>query len=164
MVHLVSKKQKDFNDKSTSLDHVCNLICTRLGWWLKAKYPDLNFPILHFLTNIQELSISVTQKSIKQEILWSLPLGIWKLNVDGLAMGNPRLDGIGGLIRDSKEQVLFVFSKSIEIANLNFAELMTVVDALSYVASVNFDLLSDIILKSDSKAVISWLNNVLDSP
>ena len=79
-------------------------------------------------------------------------------------MSNPRLAGIGGVIRDCKGQVLFVFSKSIEIDDSNFAVLMTVVDALSYVVSANFDLLLDIILESDSKTVISWLNNVLDSP
>ena len=56
----LTRNKKIFNDKSISLDHVCNFICTRLGWWLKAKYPDLNFPILHFMTNIQELSISIT--------------------------------------------------------------------------------------------------------
>ena len=59
---------------------------------------------------------------------------------------------------------MFVFSKSIEIDDSNFAVLLTVVDALSYVVSANFDLLLDIILESDSKTVISWLNNVLDSP
>ena len=117
------------------------------------------------MTNIQELSISITQKSIRQETSWFPPLPeIWKLNVDGSAMGNPsRL-----VSRESsgilKGKLCLSFSKSIEIADSNFAELMVVVDALSYMASANFDLLLDIILESDSKAVISWLNNVLDSP
>ena len=79
-------------------------------------------------------------------------------------MSNPRLAGIGGVIRDCKGQVLFVFSKSIGIVDSNLAKLMAVINALSYVASANFDLLLDIILESDSKAMISWLNSVLDSP
>ena len=79
-------------------------------------------------------------------------------------MGNLGSAGIGGVIRDCKGQVLFVFSKCIRIADSNLAELMAVVNALSYMASANFDLLTDIILESDSKAVISWVNNVLDSP
>ena len=41
---------------------------------------------------------------------------------------------------------------------------MAIVDALSYMASTNFNLFPNIILKSDFKAVIYWLNNVLDSP
>ena len=79
-------------------------------------------------------------------------------------MGNLGPTGIGGVIRDCKRQVLFVFSKCIGIADSNLAKLMAVVNALSYVANSNFDLLPDIILESDSKAVISWVNNVFDSP
>ena len=79
-------------------------------------------------------------------------------------MANLGPANMGGVIRNSKGQVLFVFSKSIGIADSNFAELIAVVNALSYGVSVNFDFLLDIILGSDSKMVISWLNNVLDSP
>ena len=79
-------------------------------------------------------------------------------------MGNPGPAGIGGVIRDYKGQVLFVFSKCIGIADSNLAEFMAVINALFYVVNANFDLLPDIILENDSKAVISWVNNVLDSP
>ena len=69
------------------------------------------------------------------------------LNVDGLAMGNPGPAGIREVIRDSKWQVLFVFSKSIRIADSNLAELMVVVNVLSYVANANFNLFQILFLK-----------------
>ena len=69
------------------------------------------------------------------------------LNVDGLAMGNPGSASIRGVIRDSKGQVLYVFSKSIRIADSNLAKLMVVVNALSYVENANFNLFRILFLK-----------------
>ncbi|XVF65828.1 hypothetical protein PTKIN_Ptkin09bG0282100 [Pterospermum kingtungense] len=57
-----------------------------------------------------------------------------------------------------------MFSKNIGIADSNQAELMAIVDALSYVVEAKFDPPPDIIVESNSKVVISWLNHALDQP
>lgn len=55
---------------------------------------------------------------VKKIDVWSPPsFRCLKFNVDGAARGKPRLVGIGGVLRNHKGEVLFLFSKHVFFGN-----------------------------------------------
>ena len=92
------------------------------------------------------------------------PSGTWKINVDGSSQGKPGPAGIGGQLRDHSGVVHMLFSKNVGEIDFNLAELLAVVEALSIVVNANFFPIPNIIVESDSKAMISWINKESDRP
>ena len=89
----------------------------------------------------------------KKSILsWcSPPCGVLKFNVDGVTNGKPGLAGIGGVLRNHKGEVLYMFSKHIGIKDSNEVEVMTI-----YHTSFHHYL----IVESDSANAISWVKSL----
>ena len=52
--------------------------------------------------------------------------GVLKLNVDGASRGKPGLARIGGVIRNSKGEVLLMFSKHVGVCNSNEVEVLAI--------------------------------------
>ena len=68
---------------------------------------------------------------IPQIIRWVVPPNPYiKLNTDGSAIGNLRLAGAGGILRDSSSGWLSSFSLNLGIATNNMAELAAVQQGL----------------------------------
>ena len=62
---------------------------------------------------------------------WCPPPSGWiKFNVDGAAKGKPGPAGIGGVLRNDKGEVLFMFSKNVGIKESNEAEVLAILEAL----------------------------------
>ena len=76
-----------------------------------------------------------------------------KCNVDGVARGKPGPAVIGGILRNYKGEVLFMFSKYIGIKDSNEAEVLAILEALRIFVSNNFH---SIVVESDSLNAISW--------
>lgn len=55
---------------------------------------------------------------------------MFKFNVDGAARGKSRLAGIEGVIRNSKREVLFIFSKHLGVCDSNEADVLDILEAL----------------------------------
>ncbi|XP_022774106.1 uncharacterized protein LOC111316412 [Durio zibethinus] len=152
----LARNEKVFNQKVLSTDELFNLICIRLHWWLKAKFPQAVCNSIDVGTNLHNISIPRKMKAVKKHIIWTPPpLGAWKINVDGSAIGKRGPTGIGGVVENHKGQILLLFSKHIGIQDSNFAELLAVVEALSIIVSPNIDHIPEIIVESDSLIVTS---------
>ena len=60
------------------------------------------------------------------------PLGILKFNVDGTTRGKRGLVGIWGILHNSNDDVLFMFSKHVGICDSNEAEVLAILEALRH--------------------------------
>ena len=109
---------------------------------------------------------------MKQTIEWCPPSqGNLKFNVDGpvfeipnntgLVSGNLKAVGIGGVLRNSERVALALFSKSVGMQESNVAELLAIREALFMVdqrLKTHGSLERNIIIESDSKVAVSWVN------
>ena len=94
---------------------------------------------------------------IPQIIRWVVPPNPYiKLNTDGSAIGNLRLAGAGGILRDSSSGWLSSFSLNLGIATNNMAELAAVQQGLLLAWDLGFKFLQ---IELDSSIVLSWLTN-----
>lgn len=87
-----------------------------------------------------------------------------KWNVDGSSKGNLGPAGIRGILRDDKGIVKACFATSIGVRDSNEAEYMAIVFALEM--SVQKEWLKDmeIIVESDSKNALAWINKREECP
>lgn len=68
---------------------------------------------------------------IRKSVLWSCPsLGMFKFNVDSAVRGKPGPAGIGGVLRNSKSEALFMFFKFVGVCGPNKAKVLTILEAL----------------------------------
>lgn len=75
------------------------------------------------------------------------PLGTLKFNVDSAARGKLGPTGMGGVLRNCKGEVLFLFSKHVGVKDSNEAGTLTILEALHSYSS-NF--LGELLVESDS--------------
>eukprot|EP00268_Persea_americana_P068026 TRINITY_DN9427_c0_g1_i1.p1 TRINITY_DN9427_c0_g1~~TRINITY_DN9427_c0_g1_i1.p1 ORF type:complete len:120 (+),score=19.95 TRINITY_DN9427_c0_g1_i1:825-1184(+) len=100
-------------------------------------------------------------KMRKSVMLVPPSLGVLKFNVDGAARGKPRPAGIGGVLRNSKGEVLFTFSKPIGIRDSKEAEVLAILKALCYFSRFFH---GNLIVESDSSNVVAWVSNRKTNP
>lgn len=56
----------------------------------------------------------------KMKVSWRFPSkGTLKFNVDGAAKGKPGLVGIGGVLKNHKGEIMYIFSKQVGIKDSN---------------------------------------------
>ena len=79
-------------------------------------------------------------------------------NIDGSAKGSPGEAGIGGVLRDSRGKVLGLFSSYVGCLDSNSAELFALHRACSLLASFPSLASRKVIIASDSKVIVSWIN------
>ncbi|XVF41640.1 hypothetical protein PTKIN_Ptkin01aG0296200 [Pterospermum kingtungense] len=76
-------------------------------------------------------TIYVISWKVRPNNVWNKPLeGEVKFNVDRADAGKPSQTRIGGVLRDHLGGVLMKFSKSIDISESNYAEIMAIYEAL----------------------------------
>ncbi|XP_042939531.1 uncharacterized protein LOC122274569 [Carya illinoinensis] len=103
---------------------------------------------------LMELNIPVKlpKRLILKLVRWTKPtLGRLKLNVDGSSNGNPGAAGAGGVLRDSKGDLLMSFSVHLGTGTSNFAEVMSLIHGLRLIKRMG---VVHIDLESDSMMVI----------
>lgn len=88
------------------------------------------------------------------KVLWSAPpRDFFKFNVDEAALDKPGPAGIGGVLRNHKGKILYMFSKNVGGKDSNEAEILAILEAFCiYGRSFQFNL----IVESDSFNVVSW--------
>ena len=84
------------------------------------------------------------------------PSPFLKLNMDGSALGNPRLAGVGGVLRDHWSRWISSFSLHVGLATNNLAELAAVRRGLEMAWDKGTKHLQ---LELDFKVVLTWLTN-----
>ncbi|KAK9017507.1 hypothetical protein V6N11_079986 [Hibiscus sabdariffa] len=87
----------------------------------------------------------------------SPPVGSVKFNTDGTA-------GIGGILRDNSGKCLWIFSKSIGVANPTSAELLAIKEALTVFMSTGLVETFRLLVESDCSNAVSWLRYPFTPP
>ena len=92
---------------------------------------------------------------IPQFIRWQVPPNPYiKLNTDGNAIGNPRLAGAEGLLRNRSSEWIFGFSLHLGLTSNNMTELAAVHQGLILAWDMGFKFIH---LELDSMTIFTWL-------
>ena len=98
---------------------------------------------------------------VMKRIQWEKPSNSWmKLNTDRSSLGNPGVDGGGGLIRDENGNWVVGLARRIGIANSFMAELCALCDGLLLCLQFN---IQAIIIKLDARAIVDAFNHQSNS-
>ncbi|XVF82263.1 hypothetical protein PTKIN_Ptkin16aG0031700 [Pterospermum kingtungense] len=89
--------------------------------------------------------------------------GFIKFNVDGASVGNPGPTGIGEVMCHVGKE-LARFSKLVGIEDSNVAELMAICEAFLIFIDSPFVSNNALIVESDSKNAVTWVNSSLLGP
>lgn len=82
-------------------------------------------------------------------------MGTLKVNTDGSSKGNPGLDGVGGVGRDSSGSVVFLFSIHKGTQTINLMEGWAILHALERAFELGW---RRVICESDSQVLVNLLN------
>lgn len=85
------------------------------------------------------------------------PQGFLKCNIDWASKGNPSLAGYGGVIRDEKGCILYIFHCNLGRATNNMEELMALEQCLEILKN---DKLQNIIIEADSELIINSVKQI----
>lgn len=150
-----------FNNKPVDLANTWEMHLLRIGWWIKAWNPRCAYNLEQFSRDFSSIRIQQQGKKTRSA-KWSLPAaGIWKVNVDGAARGSPGTCGIGGILRNARNEIKGFFSKNLGIGYAFEAETMAVLEALSL---CHQHCIQNIIVESDSTIVVGWINSRRNRP
>lgn len=88
-----------------------------------------------------------------------------KFNVYGSARGKLGAAGIGGALKDDKDNVLCLFSSPIGIKESNEAELLAIWKALKLFKDSEWNnRVQELVIESGSKVALAWINNAFPPP
>ena len=120
---------------------------------------SLVFTSIQAATEFHFLARTTKRTSVRvpQLVKWQAsPYPFCKLNTDGSAVDNPRLAGVGGVLRDHQGRWLTRFSTRMGITSNNLAELEAIRQGLMLAWNKGVKFLQ---LELDSKVVLHWLTN-----
>ncbi|KAK2660330.1 hypothetical protein Ddye_006863 [Dipteronia dyeriana] len=132
----------------------------RVVLWLKHFGNGSNESVSYLLLNIQDSCVE-KKSMVKLNLLeWIPPVGnVLKFNVDGSVRGKNGHVGIGGLLRISNGKIPCSFASFVGIQETNYAELMAIQKDVNIVVSNPSLKDRQVVVVSDSKMVVSWINN-----
>lgn len=109
-----------------------------------------------------EACSSCGRRKIRREIAWiTPPVGVMKFNVLGASRGKPGPAGLLGVLRNCKDDILFLFSKNVGINESNEVEVLARLEAL-WLFSLSFQ--TKLIVESDSDNVVMWVSSLISKP
>lgn len=85
------------------------------------------------------------------------PKGFLKFNIDGASKGNPGLAGHGGMLRDDKGAILFIFHDHLGKATNNMVESMAMEQCLEILVQENRQ---NTIIEADTELVINSVKRI----
>ncbi|XP_057419024.1 uncharacterized protein LOC130713256 [Lotus japonicus] len=144
-----------FSNKEINLDNIWEMHLLRIGWWIKALNKRNLYSLEHFARDFTNIRLQPRQKKMRNAS-WSLLVdGTMKVNVDGASKGNPGTRGIGGILRNVRNEIKGFFSKNIGHGFAFEAEVVAIHEALSLCQQ---HLIHNIIIESDSSLAVGWVN------
>eukprot|EP00253_Pinus_taeda_P006221 PITA_06221 len=117
-------------------------------------------PILRQIKEMGLVPQGLLRKSSMVDVLdfWHPPLkGFLKFNIDGASEGNPGLAGHGGVLRDDKGDILFIFHDHLGKATNNMADSMAMEQCLEILVQENCQ---NMIIEADSELVINTVKRI----
>lgn len=86
---------------------------TRVAWWVKSAWPQCPYDTQQIIRGLGIIKFPTSPPVVKNSMWFPPDIGLLKVNVDGASKGNPRQNGIGGIIRNSSSKVLGFFALNI---------------------------------------------------
>lgn len=153
-----ARNENIFQGKNIRFEAMVEKVKNTAASWLFVHYPT-EVPTQFFIN--ENFALISAPKKVTRETrgaAWQPPpVGWWKINVDGSALGKPGPAGIGAVIRDSTGETILVISRYIGEADYSYAELMAVHEILFVLVHGHGFPLPRTIIESDSSVVVSWL-------
>ncbi|KAK3226200.1 hypothetical protein Dsin_006062 [Dipteronia sinensis] len=143
----------------SSTEQTIDLIKFRIVWWFKHFKKGSHESVTTILLNLKDLCVETKKQKYYHIKDWIPPaIDSFKFNVDGSSRSNSGPIGIGGVLRDSKGLVMCLFTQSVGIMNSNSVVILAIKRALE-LCFTKLNLHNrDIIISSDSRSTISWVN------
>lgn len=157
----LSRNDLIFNNKPFSMEATWDLHLSRISWWVKACWRDCSYTASDFLLNFENLRLNVRAVRNRKNEWFPPPVGVLKFNVDGSALGAPGRSGVGGVLRNSRRQIIGVFSKAVGELWANEAEVKAILQALIFCKQYH---LRHIQIESDSTIAVGWTLNQVNRP
>ncbi|XP_048490068.1 uncharacterized protein LOC125492022 [Beta vulgaris subsp. vulgaris] len=157
-----------FNNTSSSIKQLQELVLLRLSWWLKGWNDKFPYSANEVLRNPQCLfwdEGARTSCSFGPTALWSPPQSTSiKWNVDASVDPRKNLSAIGGILRNPRGDFVCLFSCPIPPIEINSAEIIAIYRAIQI--SLNSEQIKymAILIESDSANAVSWCNEGKGGP
>lgn len=157
------RNSRCFNQQSTPILQIQDLILLRLGWWINGWNSSFPYPAADITRNPQCLiwnstkACSPATSMAPTSISWiPPPESKLKWNVDAsLGEANTRA-AIGGILRDSNGHFKCLFSSPIPAMDINLAEVLAIHKALKIFTASNFFGKHELLIESDSLNAVKW--------
>ncbi|XVF65611.1 hypothetical protein PTKIN_Ptkin09bG0262900 [Pterospermum kingtungense] len=144
------------------LGQILGLVKLKVSFWISAKWPHIQ--LLDVLCCPSAIKVHTRGSGARPQLSWSPPPeDSIKINVDGSLLGKPGHAGFGGVMRDHTGAELCCFSKYVGVEDSNIAEILAIrEDVEVFLPSRVRD--KKLIIESDSKTAVSWVNNPNAAP
>ena len=135
-----------------------DLVRFRVAWWFKHHSRGSVEPVTVLVENLEICCDEVRKKRDKKGMEWELPVGEnLKFNTDGSYLREQGRAGIGGVLRNSKGEVLCSFSEFVGNVEAATAELLAIQKAMVLCVSNLVVKESSIVFESDSRMAVNWI-------
>ena len=142
------------------VSQAAELVKLRVVWWFEHFGKGSHEAVDSLLLNLKELCVEHKKSKTPKLADWIPPdVGSLKFNIDGSVKVKLGSSGIGGVLRDSNGKVLCLFSFHLGILDSNTVELCAIKKAMELIAANSNLNDRDIMVVSDSKVAVSWVNN-----
>ncbi|KAK2654158.1 hypothetical protein Ddye_014014 [Dipteronia dyeriana] len=147
-----------FKGLTVELSLVIDSVRFKVAWWFKHHGKGSTEPITILMENLEICCCEASHMKVVTAKKWRPPPeGSLKFNVDRSFIVETGKAGIGGILRNSKGEVLCSFSASVASMEATAAELLAIHWACLLCASnISFKGIS-ICIESDSKVAIEWV-------
>ena len=161
-----------FDNKSSSISQLQNLVLLRLSWWIKGWNDDFPYNADEIMRAPQCLKWPLSLHRGPQKSKPNSRCSEWipppknalKWNVDASLQPSSHKSAIGGVLRGSDGKFRCLFSCPIPHMEINHAEVFAIHRALKILsASPNLQYES-VIVESDSANAVKWCNGECSGP
>ena len=165
------RNSRIFENSSTSVKCLKDLILLRMGWWIKGWDDDFPYPPTEIQRNPscllwKKISPCVSSSSaVQPSLLWIPPEEkCIKWNTDASVLPSESCSAIGGVLRDNGGRFKCIFSSPIPFMEVNSAEILALHRAFRISSSWDFSNYERVIFESDSFNAVSWCNSESGGP
>ncbi|KAK3212212.1 hypothetical protein Dsin_016918 [Dipteronia sinensis] len=150
-----------FNHGEVDSIKAVEMVRWRVACWFKNCGPGSTLSLAIMMMDLKIGCRDVIKKNRLVKSSWRPPReGEIKFNVDGSSRGNPGLSGIGRILRNCVGDIICMFTSFIGCGTSTAAEVAAILKACQCCESVQCPTYVNVIIESNSKSAVSWVNGV----